>query len=91
MKLDAQISAVVTGGASGLGAASARVLGETGVQVTLFDLDEERGSSLAKQLDGHFVRVDGSVHFVSESIDYRIYNEMGTRAGGEPASLAGGN
>ena len=58
MKLDAQISAVVTGGASGLGAASARVLGETGVQVTLFDLDEERGSSLAKELDGHFVRVD---------------------------------
>ena len=58
MKLDAQISAVVTGGASGLGAASARVLGETGVQVTLFDLDEERGNSLAKELDGHFVRVD---------------------------------
>ncbi|MGI9379583.1 MAG: SDR family NAD(P)-dependent oxidoreductase [Methyloligellaceae bacterium] len=58
MKLDAQISAVITGGASGLGAASARVLGETGVKVTLFDLDEERGTALAKELDGHFVRVD---------------------------------
>jgi prepilin-type N-terminal cleavage/methylation domain-containing protein len=30
---------------------------------------------------------DGSVHFVGETIDYRIYNELGTRAGNEPASL----
>ncbi len=30
---------------------------------------------------------DGSVHFVSETIDYQLYNELGTRDGGEPASL----
>lgn len=30
-----------------------------------------------------FVMCDGSVHFLSESIDYRVYNEMGSRAGGE--------
>ena len=30
---------------------------------------------------------DGSVHFISESIDYRLYNELGTRAGNEVVSL----
>ena len=34
-----------------------------------------------------FCMADGSVHFVSESIDYRLYNELGTRDGGEPVSL----
>ena len=31
----------------------------------------------------HFALADGSVRFVSETIDYRLYNELGTRAGGE--------
>jgi len=35
----------------------------------------------------HFVMGDGSVHFISESIDYRLYNELGSRAGGEPVSI----
>ena len=30
---------------------------------------------------------DGSVHFVSESIDYRLYNALGTLAGGEVGGL----
>ena len=30
---------------------------------------------------------DGSVHFLTESIDFRLYNELGTRAGGEVVSL----
>ena len=34
-----------------------------------------------------FVMGDGSVHFISESIDYQLYNELGSRAGGEVASL----
>jgi prepilin-type N-terminal cleavage/methylation domain-containing protein/prepilin-type processing-associated H-X9-DG protein len=34
-----------------------------------------------------FAMADGSVHFVSEIMDYRLYNELGTRDGGEPASL----
>lgn len=35
----------------------------------------------------NFVMGDGSVHFISETIDFRLYNELGTRAGGEVASV----
>ena len=34
-----------------------------------------------------FAMGDGSVQFLSESIDYRLYNHLGTRAGGEVAQL----
>ena len=34
-----------------------------------------------------FCMADGSVHFVNETIDYRLYNNLGTRAGGEVGSL----
>jgi prepilin-type N-terminal cleavage/methylation domain-containing protein/prepilin-type processing-associated H-X9-DG protein len=34
-----------------------------------------------------FAMADGSVHFLFESIDYRLYNELGTRAGDESAAL----
>ncbi len=34
-----------------------------------------------------FALADGSVQFLSEAIDYRLFNELGTRAGGEVASL----
>ena len=42
MKLSSSISAVVTGGASGLGAATARRLAAHGVRVALFDLNDDR-------------------------------------------------
>ena len=35
----------------------------------------------------NFLIGDGSVHFVGEFIDYKLYNELGTREGGEPVSL----
>lgn len=35
----------------------------------------------------NFTMGDGSIHFVSESIDYRLYCNLGTRAGGESASV----
>ena len=34
-----------------------------------------------------FVMGDGSVHFINESIDYKLYNELGSRAGGESVSI----
>ncbi|MEM9097390.1 MAG: 3-hydroxy-2-methylbutyryl-CoA dehydrogenase, partial [Pseudomonadota bacterium] len=42
MQLSSEIAAVVTGGASGLGEATARALAAKAVRVTLFDLDETR-------------------------------------------------
>jgi len=54
MKLDSNISAVVTGGASGLGEASARLLASSGVKVAVFDLNEERGNKVADEIDGVF-------------------------------------
>ena len=54
MKLDSTVSAVVTGGASGLGAATARLLAAKGVKVAIFDLQEEKGTALAAELGGVF-------------------------------------
>ncbi|MDO7836445.1 SDR family NAD(P)-dependent oxidoreductase [Sphingobium sp. HBC34] len=51
-------SAVVTGGASGLGEATARVLAAEGVKVAIFDLNEEAGNAVAAELGGVFCKVD---------------------------------
>ena len=58
MKLDSSISAVVTGGASGLGAATARALAAKGVKVAIFDLQEEKGKALAEEIGGTFCEVN---------------------------------
>jgi NAD(P)-dependent dehydrogenase (short-subunit alcohol dehydrogenase family) len=58
MKLDASIAAVVTGGASGLGEATARALAAEGVRVALFDLNETKGEAVAAAIGGVFCRVD---------------------------------
>ena len=58
MKLDSNISAVITGGASGLGEATARALAAQGVKVGIFDLNEEKGEAVAKELGGVFAKVN---------------------------------
>ncbi len=58
MKLDSSIPAVITGGASGLGAATARHLASLGVRVALFDRDADRGIPLAAEIGGVFCQVD---------------------------------
>jgi NAD(P)-dependent dehydrogenase (short-subunit alcohol dehydrogenase family) len=58
MKLDSGISAVVTGGASGLGEATARALAAEGVKVAIFDMNEEKGEAVAKELGGVFCNVN---------------------------------
>ncbi|SAL56635.1 short-chain dehydrogenase/reductase SDR [Caballeronia choica] len=58
MMLDSAITAVITGGASGLGAATARRLASRGVRVALFDLDAESGNALASEIGGVFCHAD---------------------------------
>jgi NAD(P)-dependent dehydrogenase (short-subunit alcohol dehydrogenase family) len=48
-------AAVVTGGASGLGAATARVLAAAGAQVAIFDVNEAEGQAVAGEIGGLFV------------------------------------
>lgn len=58
MKLDTSIAAVITGGASGLGAATARRLAQDGVKVAIFDLNEEQGTAIAREIGGLFCKVN---------------------------------
>ncbi|QAY78807.1 SDR family NAD(P)-dependent oxidoreductase [Sphingosinicella sp. BN140058] len=58
MKLDATISAIVTGAASGLGEATARALAARGVKVAVFDRDADRGAQVAADIGGIFAAVD---------------------------------
>ena len=51
-------SAIVTGGASGIGAASARQLAAKGARVVVADLQADRGAQLADDIGGAFVGVD---------------------------------
>ncbi|HEX4762506.1 MAG TPA: SDR family NAD(P)-dependent oxidoreductase [Sphingomicrobium sp.] len=52
------ISAVVTGGASGLGEATARELARRGGKVAIFDRDASRGEQVASEIGGLFCEVD---------------------------------
>jgi NAD(P)-dependent dehydrogenase (short-subunit alcohol dehydrogenase family) len=58
MKLDSSISAVVTGGASGLGEATARALAAHGVKVALFDMNADKGEKVAKDIGGVFCQTN---------------------------------
>jgi NAD(P)-dependent dehydrogenase (short-subunit alcohol dehydrogenase family) len=58
MQLSKDIAAVITGGASGLGAATARALAAKGVRVALLDLNAGLGEPLAKELGGVFAKGD---------------------------------
>ena len=51
-------SAIVTGGASGIGAACARQLAARGAKVVVADLNEDAGAAVAQEIDGAFVKVD---------------------------------
>ena len=52
------LAAIVTGGASGLGGATAERLARAGAKVTIFDVNPDLGEAQAKTIDGHFIKVD---------------------------------
>ena len=58
MKIDNSIAAVVTGGASGLGRASAQALAAAGLKVAIFDINQEAGEAFAAEIGGVFCNVD---------------------------------
>src|SRR5207244_41166 len=51
-------SSIVTGGASGIGAVTARQLTERGARVVILDLNEEKGLKVAAELGAEFVTAD---------------------------------
>jgi NAD(P)-dependent dehydrogenase (short-subunit alcohol dehydrogenase family) len=77
MKLDGTLSAIVTGGASGLGRASAVALASVGVNVAIFDLNEEAGNAIATEIGGTFHKVN-------------IMDEAGAEAGFAAARAVNG-
>lgn len=58
MKLSNEMSAIVTGGASGLGRATARLLADQGVKVALFDVNDEAGEEAASEIGGVYCKCD---------------------------------
>lgn len=58
MEINNTFSAVVTGGASGLGYAVAKALRDQGALVTLIDRDADKGMDVAKELGATFVKAD---------------------------------
>ncbi|MEZ5225241.1 MAG: SDR family NAD(P)-dependent oxidoreductase [Acidimicrobiales bacterium] len=73
--------AVVTGGASGLGEATARELAAAGASVAILDMNRERGPEVAKEIDGLFVACDvGSGDSAVVAIE-RVVTELGVPRG----------
>jgi NAD(P)-dependent dehydrogenase (short-subunit alcohol dehydrogenase family) len=58
MELNSSITAIVTGGASGLGEATARLLAKKGVKIAIFDLQKDKGEKVAAELGGVFCEVN---------------------------------
>ena len=77
MQITKDIAAIVTGGASGLGRASAIALADAGCRVAVFDINEEQGETVAREVGGVFCNVN-------------IMDEESVVAGFEKARAANG-
>lgn len=77
MKLNSEISAVVTGGASGLGLATAEALAAEGVRVALFDLNEDKARTEADRLGGTYAVVNVADEASVEAGFARVRAEQG--------------
>lgn len=69
MKISSVTAAIVSGGASGLGMAVVKSLSNLGANVTIFDQNEMQGGELAREISGHFVKVNiADYNSVSEGL-----------------------
>jgi glucose 1-dehydrogenase len=71
-------SAIVTGGASGLGEATARRLADSGAHVVILDLQEDRGEALAKEIGGVFAKADVSNEEQVQAMFKQMVDAYGT-------------
>jgi len=71
---------IVTGGASGLGAASARMLAANGAKVVVADLQVEAGEKLAAEIAGRFIKCDVTSEADGQAV-IAAANELGTLRG----------
>ena len=76
MRIDG-LAAIVTGGASGLGGATAERLAARGAKVTILDLNAELGQAHARSIGGHFI----SVNVTDEIAVMRALEEAEARHG----------
>jgi NAD(P)-dependent dehydrogenase (short-subunit alcohol dehydrogenase family) len=88
--------AVVFGGASGLGEATARRLAAAGADVVVADVAQERGTALADEIGARFVRCDVTdPATVRQAVDAAADSERGLRVSvccagiGPPAKIVG--
>lgn len=58
MQLDRSIAAIVTGGASGLGEATARMLAGKGVRVAILDMNQQKGEAVAAEIGALYCQAD---------------------------------
>ncbi len=69
-------AAIVSGGASGLGEATARALAAAGATVVVADLNDERGKRVADEIGGQFARTD-----VSDEASVQVAVDLAATAG----------
>lgn len=72
-----QSAAIVTGGASGLGEATARHFASRGALVTLLDRDADRGAQVARDISGYFAPTDVTDEFSVENAIALAREKMG--------------
>ena len=72
---------LVTGGASGLGAATARMAAENGGKVMIADMQADVGEKLAKELGGRFVKTDVTSEADAKNAVEKTLKELGALQG----------